>query len=235
MKLANNISPDIHLVSDNALVVYFPELIDPNINRVIGEFVKLFNYDGILDVVPTFHTVHIVFDSLIISVKDLIEYVQETLDKVSSESITKEKDIISIPVCYEEPYAMDLDYVCKVNGLSRDEVIERHTGVDYLIYMIGFTPGFPYLGGMDEKIATPRKTEPRKKLEAGAVGIAGNQTGVYPIDSPGGWQIIGKTPMKLFDPESEQPVKFSAGQYVRFVSISKDAFESYKRCEDEKN
>ncbi|NLG86950.1 MAG: 5-oxoprolinase subunit PxpB, partial [Firmicutes bacterium] len=134
-------------------------------------------------------------------------------------------EITVIPVCYGGKFGPDLDYVCEHTGLSAEEVIQLHTGTDYLIYMLGFTPGFSYLGGMDERLATPRLKTPRTHIPAGSTGIAGKQTGIYPIDSPGGWQLIGRTPLKLYDPFRDPPVLLKAGNYVRFTAITEDEYE----------
>jgi len=127
-------------------------------------------------------------------------------------------------VLYGGEAGPDLNFVAEHNGLTPEEVIRRHTAPAYLVYMLGFTPGFPYLGGMDESIAAPRLKTPRVRIPAGSVGIAGTQTGVYPIDSPGGWQLIGRTPLRLFDMEGENKFLLKAGQRVRFVPIDEGEF-----------
>lgn len=130
-----------------------------------------------------------------------------------------------IPVCYDDCFALDMGNVCEHSHLTRQEVIERHSGRDYLIYMLGFLPGFAYLGGMDESLATPRLDSPRSEIFEGAVGIGGEQTGIYPVASPGGWQLIGKTPLKVYDKERENPILYSAGDYIRFVPVDLDEFK----------
>jgi len=126
-------------------------------------------------------------------------------------------------VCYEPEYGPDLDFVAACNGLSREEVVTVHTRTAYLIYMLGFSPGFPYLH-MSGRISAPRLANPRKCIPAGSVGIAGSQTGVYPVDSPGGWRIIGRTPVRLYDPDRVPPILLSAGDYVRFVPVGKEEY-----------
>ena len=125
-----------------------------------------------------------------------------------------------IPVCYEDPYAPDLTDVCTLTKLSREEVIAIHTGTDYPIYMLGFLPGFPYLGNMDPRIEAPRLDSPRTRIPAGSVGIGGKQTGIYPLDSPGGWRLIGQTPVKVYDPERSEPILYQAGDYIRFYPVT---------------
>lgn len=145
---------------------------------------------------------------------------ENNLDKVE----IPQPRIIEIPTLYGGDYGPDLPYVAEHNGITTEDVIKIHCSVDYLIYMLGFTPGFPYLGGMSEKIAAPRLSVPRTKIPAGSVGIAGKQTGIYPIESPGGWQLIGRTPLKLYDPKRQPPIVLQAGDYIRFVPISIDKY-----------
>lgn len=126
---------------------------------------------------------------------------------------------------YGGKYGEDLKDVAEINKLTEDEVIKIHSGTDYLIYMLGFLPGFAYLGGLDDRIKTPRLQNPRTKIHAGAVGIGGEQTGIYPLSSPGGWRLIGTTPVKPYDPERDEPILYSAGDYIRFVPIDKETFD----------
>ena len=137
-------------------------------------------------------------------------------------------------MCYGGEYGPDLLEVAQHCSLTPKEVIARHTAPTYRIYMLGFTPGFPYLGGMDPSIAAPRRKEPRIHIPAGSVGIAGEQTGVYPIVSPGGWQLIGRTPLRLFDPQKEQPILLSAGAGIRFVPSDEEAFRKMEEKEGER-
>jgi KipI family sensor histidine kinase inhibitor len=134
-------------------------------------------------------------------------------------------EIVEIQVAYGDDFGPDLEFVAQHNNLTPEEVIQIHTSGTYLIYMLGFTPGFPFLGGLSEKIFTPRLEKPRQLVPAGSVGIAKNQTGIYPIDSPGGWQLIGRTPIKLYDPTGFPPILLKAGNYLRFKSISRKDFQ----------
>ena len=134
-------------------------------------------------------------------------------------------DVLEIPVLYGGEMGPDLAFVAQNAGISEEEVVKIHTSTEYLIYMLGFTPGFTYLGGMSDKIATPRLKQPRVKIPAGSVGIAGKQTGVYPVDSPGGWQLIGRTPVKMYDPDREVPILPQAGQYIKFKAVSQAEYD----------
>ena len=137
--------------------------------------------------------------------------------------------VYHIPVCYELPFALDLEELAEEKSMSPVEVIKLHTAPIYPVYFIGFLPGFPYLGGMDQKIAHPRRESPRQKVQAGAVGIAGNQTGIYPNSSPGGWNIIGQSPLQFFNSKSTHPSLLNAGDYIQFEAINKTKFETIQK------
>lgn len=156
--------------------------------------------------------------------------------KLENEQTEKELDhrTVSIPVCYGGEYGPDLEYVARHHNLTPEEVISIHSEGEYLAYMIGFAPGFPFLGGLSEKIATPRRPSPRTSIPAGSVGIAGMQTGVYPISTPGGWQLIGQTPIKLFLPEQNPPSLLQAGDIVKFEPISKEEYQEILAKEEGK-
>ena len=150
---------------------------------------------------------------------------QQAYDKsIQTKAIARE--VIQIPVCYEDGYGVDLTALARQKQLTEQEVVTLHTDTIYNVYMIGFLPGFSYLGEVNEKIAVPRKQTPAP-VTAGSVGIAGSQTGIYPVNSPGGWQIVGRTPLRLFDPFAPEPVKLQAGDRVQFYAITKREFEEY--------
>ena len=164
------------------------------------------------------------FQLIVLYYNTLVEKLKTFLNNDLETAEGEEVTLIEIPTLYNDEVGPDLSYVAEHNKLSKEEVIKIHTGTDYLVYMLGFMPGFTYLGGMSEKIATPRLESPRLQIYPGSVGIAGKQTGMYPSMSPGGWRIIGRTPLKLYNPDSDTPVYISSGDYVRYVSISEEEY-----------
>lgn len=217
---------------DKALVVEFGNEINPQINRRVRNLylaVRKSRPEGIGELVPTYRSLLVYYDPVKISSRALEEHLRKLETGMADFEIPGPK-ITLLPVVYGGQYGPDLGDVAEQNKLTQEEVVKIHTQRDYLIYMLGFTPGFPYLGGMSRKIATPRLMVPRTRIEAGSVGIADQQTGVYPIDSPGGWRIIGRTPVKLYDPHSEQPVLLSPGDYLRFEAVEE---EDYIRIQKE--
>lgn len=217
---------------DKALTIEYGDEISEDIsNKVRSMMVALESneIEGIIEVVPTYRSLMIHYDALIIGYDDLIKELKLLEDKLEDISLA-EPEVIEIPTVYGGEYGPDIENVAKHNGITVEEVIKIHSSKEYLIYMLGFTPGFPYLGGMDEKIATPRLKEPRTKIDKGSVGIAGSQTGIYPIDSPGGWQLIGRTPLKLYEPNREVPILLKAGNYIKFVPISKNQYKTIEKA-----
>lgn len=211
---------------DHALTVYFENEISPEINAQVCSLydsLQKKEIKGVTELLPTFNALTVFYDPFKISSKSLEKKLTKRLGS-STEDKQKAKRVFIIPVCYDEEFALDIDNVCRHNSLTRDEVVRIHSSQDYLIYMLGFLPGFAYLGGLDERLHTPRLKSPRTEIPAGSVGIGGNQTGMYPLASPGGWQIIGKTPLKLFDAQRENPIFYNAGDYIRFKPISKEEF-----------
>jgi len=164
------------------------------------------------------------YDPGIISYTAITKKMKGLLGQLDSIQIPP-SEVLEIPVLYGGEEGPDLAFVAEHNGKTQEEVIKIHTSTEYLIYMLGFTPGFTYLGGMSDEIATPRLKTPRVKIPAGSVGIAGSQTGVYPIDSPGGWQLIGRTPVRMYDADRETPILPQAGQYIKFYAIDKAEYD----------
>lgn len=227
---------DIHIVAagDTSLLVEFGQEISPEINRKISTTVQLMreqHMEGVVDVIPTFCSLLINYDPRVISYEQLKTRMQE-LVKLDIKSEAGKKRIFEIPVCYGGVYGPDIENIAKHAGLTVEEVIKIHTSTDYLIYMLGFLPGFCYLGGLDERIHTPRLANPRLKISAGSVGIGGSQTGIYPMDSPGGWQLMGMTPVKTYDPNREVPILVEAGDYIRFVPVDEQEYKRIKELVD---
>ena len=215
---------------EQGLVVEFGEAIDFAVNAKVHRTAGLLQaakVAGVLEVIPTYRSLLVYFDPLTLSRAELVALLETLLSGEEKASAGgREAKLVEIPVCYGGEFGPDLEFVAKHNGLSTAEVIAIHTSTPYLVYMLGFTPGFPYLGGMSERIATPRLQQPRTKIPAGSVGIAGSQTGFYPIESPGGWQLIGRTPVQAFMPEAAKPFLFDAGNYLQFVAVSQEEYES---------
>lgn len=220
---------------DQAVTVEWGSTIDEHINRQVHAFarkVEALSHPAITEVVPTYRSATVHYRPEVLSYEEL-KHLLAPLAQGSAEE-AEELPVVEIPVCYGGEYGPDLLEVAQHCSLTPEEVIARHTAPTYRIYMLGFTPGFPYLGGMDPSIAAPRRKEPRIHILAGSVGIAGEQTGVYPIVSPGGWQLIGRTPLRLFDPQKEQPILLSAGAGIRFVPIDEEAFRKMEEKEGER-
>lgn len=217
---------------DSSLTMEFGNEISVEINKMIRNTVSAIENnspEGIKELIPTYRSIQILYDPLIADFKKIVVSLEEIL-ALATDGGEDNYRIVEIPTCYGSEFGPDLSFVAEHNNLTQEEVINIHTGSDYLLYMLGFTPGFGYLGGMSEKIATPRLQVPRTIIPAGSVGIAATQTGIYPIDSPGGWQLIGRTPVKLYDPLSDVPVLLNAGDYIRFKAISQEEFEEISKA-----
>lgn len=220
---------------DCAICVEFGNEISPEINAKIRAFkiaLEKENIDGIVETVPTYRSLLVVYRPEVILFKELTEKFDGIMGAMGNIQIPP-PTVIEIPVLYGGEMGPDLENVAAHNHKTIDEVIEIHTSEEYLIYMLGFIAGFPYLGGMSKEIATPRLKSPRVKIEGGSVGIAGEQTGIYPVASPGGWQLIGRTPLKLYDAEREKPVLLEAGQYIKFRSVTQEEYEEIEKQVEE--
>ncbi|RPH32177.1 MAG: 5-oxoprolinase subunit PxpB [Bacteroidales bacterium] len=212
---------------DSAFIIKVDNEISPEINQTIRKLlvrIEQERIEGVVDFIPSYNELLVCYDPLIIGYRKLLDRLR-LIDREIDSVKLPESSVIQIPVYYGDDFGPDLNEVADFNSLSIDEVIGIHSSTNYLVYMLGFTPGFCYLGGMDARIATPRKHSPRIKIPAGAVGIADKQTGIYPIESPGGWQLIGQTPLKLFDPERKPEFLIQPGDFIRFVPVSIDEFK----------
>ncbi len=225
-----NITP----LGDCAALVNFGNTIDPAINqRVLSlhEALAGSGFKGFVELVPAYASLAVFYDAPKIAKhtnSSPYAFVKNhLLVLLSQNNISNEvvKSFTNIPVCYDAEFGFDLHYLAAYHQLTINEIIAMHTAIVYRVYMIGFMPGFAYMGSVDDRLATPRKAQPRLNVPAGSVGIAGSQTGFYPTDSPGGWQIIGKTPLLLFDTNRSTPCLLNAGDQVQFVSIDKNEFQ----------
>ena len=219
----------ISALGETALIIDFGNVIDESINKLVHSLFYQIQNDpipGMIEAVPGYSSLTIYYDILFIrntlnKQTTAFEWVSESLKKYILKENIETGDpqmLIKVPVCYETEFAPDLGFIASQNKISHEEVIYLHTSTDYHIYMLGFLPGFAYMGMVDEKISSSRKQKP-EFVEAGSIGIAGKQTGIYPFDSPGGWQIIGRTDLDLFDPVKRNPCLLEAGDTVRFVNI----------------
>jgi inhibitor of KinA len=223
----------IRLSGDRALLVEYGDGIDPVINEKVRAVTALLKKNlpaGVEAVVPAYRSLSILYDPLATTPARLAE-ILHALEADSRTAQIAEPKVVPIPVCYGGEFGPDIGVVMEHTGLREEEIVAVHTSVDYPIYMIGFTPGFCYLGGLDRRLQTPRRKTPRTNLPAGSVGVAESQTGVYPVESPGGWQIIGQTPLRLFAPARENPFLYEAGDRIRFVPVAEAEFRRLREKE----
>jgi inhibitor of KinA len=231
-------------LGDAALVVRIRDRFEDAPKKTLNEVLSVLRrledaqIPGIIELAPAYTTVAVFFDPVrVIDAAGEPECVMEWLTQKIYETLThgKYKQVkhaaarwVEIPVCYDPEFALDLDHVADHARMSRKEVVDLHSAAEYRVNCIGFTPGFPYLTGLPEKLATPRRATPRKEIRTGSVAIGGAQTGIYPQVSPGGWNVIGRTPLRLFDPQKDSPVLLRVGNRVRFRVITREEFEALK-------
>jgi len=224
-------TPRILNAGDSCIVVEFGNSIDMEINAHVQALrgkIEKNPFRGFIETVPTYRSLAVCFNPLLApdGLDKLLLRLADAKNEECAESIGEEKrKLLLVPACYEGDFAPDIDKVAANAGISTDEVIRRHTSKDCYCYMLGFVPGYSYLGGMDPTLETPRLKEPREKIPAGSVAIGGKQTGIYPIESPGGWNLIGKTPLRMFDPLINPAIFLEAGMWVRFVPIDAAEFK----------
>lgn len=228
----------IFFIGDSAATIDFGNLVDEKLNeKIISLFdhLSLFPLEGMTEAIPAYSSLTVFYDihalrKKIPPWKEIYSWIENELHKLVKNDLRENEmqpRVVRIPVCYEKEFGIDLQWMATEKNISQEEIIRLHTVRHYRVYMLGFLPGFAYMGEVDEKIALPRKQQPGQVI-AGSVGIAGKQTGIYPLDSPGGWQIIGRTPVRLFDPDKEEPCLLRAGDQVEFYSIIKNEFENYQ-------
>ena len=221
---------DIRLFGKNCILIDWEAEINPAIHKsvlLLEHCIKTQFAKNLIETVPSYHSLAIYLKSYI-NARKFIETIKEEL-VITEENFTSSSRLITIPVCYEDTVAPDLQAVCAYSDLSTERLIELHTAPIYKTYFIGFLPGFPYLGGLDPKLETPRQGEPRELVPEGSVAIGGKQTGIYPTASPGGWNIIGRTPVLLFDINRTEASLLQPGDSVRFRAINKKQFASIAR------
>jgi len=217
----------IESLGDQALLVRFgSEPTRECFDRIhaFQEALHRLSIPGVVESVPAYTTLAVYYKPLVIGELAIRQVLLEIkLSDAELLDADSGRELI-VPVCYDQEFGEDLAYVAQVHRLTTEEVVAIHTSTSYFVHMIGFLPGFPYLGGLSSRIATPRKESPRTLVAAGSVGIAGTQTGVYPIDSPGGWQIIGRSPWQFFDQRFDPPCRIRAGDTVKFSAITRNEF-----------
>lgn len=222
-------------LGDNALTIEFGNEISVEINNRVLKLAEFFEenyFEGFVEIVPAYSSLTIFYD--VYKIRKTYPEFSTAFEKVkdfAESALSKLKEIqqkdfrtIEIPICFDSEFSPDLEFVAAQNNLTADEVIKIFLDKIYRVFMLGFLPGFSYMGEVDEKIATPRKLSPRLHVPVGSVGIAGKQTGIYSLESPGGWQIIGQTPIKLFTPDQENPAFLQAGDSVKFFEIDRKTF-----------
>jgi inhibitor of KinA len=222
--------PTFRVMGDRSLLVELGDRISREVNlRVRMLYYALLdrNIGGIVELIPSYATLLVIFDPLRISLAAL-KTVTARLTETADPSRIPEPRTVRIPVVYGGDFGPDLPWLAEFHHLTPDEVIGYHTATTYHVYMIGFTPGFPYMGEVPVEIATPRRDSPRTKVPQGSVGIAQRQTGIYPVASPGGWQIIGRSPIRLFDPALWPPTALEIGDAVHFYPIDREAYASWQ-------
>lgn len=228
----------IEPLGDSALLARVIEEFDPeksaDVVRLGVQALERAAIPGVIELAPAYTTIGVFFDPAQVESASpddsafdvLAAKIQSVLNASAFERAAETKtSIMEVPVCYESEFAPDLADVARHSGLKEEEVVHRHSSASYRVTCVGFAPGFPYLSGLPPELATPRRANPRKEIPAGAVAIGGTQTGVYPRKSPGGWNIIGRTPLRLFEFERQPPALFHAGDHVRFRRISRREFE----------
>ncbi|MEP6925784.1 MAG: 5-oxoprolinase subunit PxpB [Pyrinomonadaceae bacterium] len=227
---------EFYSVGEGALTISFGNVITPVLNdrvRGLNQYLLQNQFSGFIEAVPAYSSLTIFYDVCVVrrafptfeTAFAAVQFLIENAVLRQPDLMAATQRLIRIPVCYDEEFGLDLEFVAASKNLSPAEIVQIHTSRNYRVFMLGFLPGFPYLGETDERIAIGRKSEPRLSVPRGSVGIAGKQTGIYSLQSPGGWQIIGKTPLSIFNPRSQPPTLLQAGDTVEFYKIERDEFD----------
>lgn len=232
--------PKFFALGDSALTVDFGNAISLRLNARVQRLRRIIErekFDWIVELVPAYSSLAVFYDAALVRRKyadfatafDAVRFVVERiLPQVAAEETARDDArLVEVPICFDAEFAPDLEFVAETNNLNVEAVKAIFLAEIYTVFMLGFLPGFAYLGEVSDKIATARKDQPRTNIAAGSVGIAGRQTGIYPLESPGGWQIIGRTPLRLFDANADAPALFAPGDAVQFYEIGKNAFVNF--------
>ena len=222
--------PHISQFGDNAILIQFEKIISEKVLDEVLFYKNLIQQLYIKQKVEVINTYNSILINYFVTIEDVYSDLKAVKEVFQQNNNTKNIDsrVFEIPVCYDLDFGIDLELISKEKSIEISEIISLHTQPEYRVYFMGFLPGFLYLGGLDKKLQISRKSQPRMKIEKGAVGIGENQTGIYPKVSPGGWQIIGNCPVDFFDKNSEIPTQISAGDYIKFKSVEKEEYEQIK-------
>lgn len=218
--------------SDQSLMIYLGDSIDVETHHRVLKLLRLLEAEpvaGVRNLHPAYNSVLIVFDPVMQNHEALKRTLAEYLERLDSVALPEPRTV-EIPVCYGGEFGPDLEELAALHSIAPERVVEIHSSADYLVYFVGFVPGFAYLGGLPIELTTPRLQSPRKRVPRGSVAIGGSHTGVYPFETPGGWRLIGKTPLEIFDPASAELSRLRIGDVVRFVPIPPEQFEAL-RCQ----
>ena len=213
--------------SDQSLMIYLGESIDIDTHHRVLKLLRLLEAEpvsGVRNLHPAYDSILIVFDPVALDHAALQQKLMRYVERLDTIVLAKPR-VVEIPVCYGGDFGPDLDELARHHSITTERVIELHSSAEYLVYFVGFVPGFAYLGGLPPALATPRLQTPRKRVPRGSVAIGGSHTGVYPFETPGGWRLIGKTPLEIFDPASAELSRLRIGDMVRFVPIDQAQYQ----------
>jgi inhibitor of KinA len=223
------VSLNVIPAGDSAIVIEFEDRIDPDVNARavrLADAIAAERIAGVRDVVPTYRSIAVYFDPLRVDYERLRTYL-DSVDPEDRATADRSTGTIRVPVCYGGDLGPDLSEVAAFGGITEQDVVKLHAGGSYRVYMLGFVPGFAYMCAVDSRIAMPRRPSPRVRVPLGSVGIGGIQTGVYPAETPGGWRLIGRTPVKPFDPARAEPFLMKAGDTVQFYPIDRAEYDAW--------